>query len=209
MPGLIALSTSGSCLNEKWLHFAARQRHLRARCNSALLGRDLGGGGGIGELVKDHNAAERGQVEAQQLSLRARTNHHSSAIPLWGNGLLRTVSWWAPWRGSLDGMQGVRHSVHRLHSLEAHPDSLGGQLTASEDQGRSSWSTTFAQRLAILLIATIGADRLLSIGCGRHAPPSRLSRRWARPLRPPQDRPAASPRGFGKSAIASTTATMT
>jgi hypothetical protein len=36
MPRLIALSTSGSRLDGKRLHFATRQRHLRARCNSAL-----------------------------------------------------------------------------------------------------------------------------------------------------------------------------
>ena len=35
MPGLIALSTSDSCLDGKQLHFAIRRRHLRARCNSA------------------------------------------------------------------------------------------------------------------------------------------------------------------------------
>ena len=36
MPGLIALSTSDSRLDEKRLHFATRQPHLRARCNSAV-----------------------------------------------------------------------------------------------------------------------------------------------------------------------------
>jgi len=87
--------------------------------------------------------------------------------------------------GSLDGIQGVRQSILRLHSLEGHPDSLGGPLTAEEDQGRSSWSVTLAQRLvAILLIATIGSDRPLSIGCGQNLPPSRQLRRWVRPLRP-------------------------
>src|ERR687898_2875327 len=35
MPGLIASSASGSRLDGKRLHFATRQPHLRARCNSA------------------------------------------------------------------------------------------------------------------------------------------------------------------------------
>jgi hypothetical protein len=43
-------------------------------------------------------------------ALRRHTNHHASALLLWCNGLLREGSWWARWRGSLDGMQGVRGS---------------------------------------------------------------------------------------------------
>jgi hypothetical protein len=41
---------------------------------------------------------------------RTRTCHHLPALLLWCNGLLRKVSWWAGWWGSLDGMQGVRGS---------------------------------------------------------------------------------------------------
>jgi hypothetical protein len=36
MPRLTALSTSGRRLDGKQLHFATRQPHLRARCNSAV-----------------------------------------------------------------------------------------------------------------------------------------------------------------------------
>jgi hypothetical protein len=35
---------------------------------------------------------------AQQSSLRGHTKHHSPALLLWCNGLLRGVSRWAPWR---------------------------------------------------------------------------------------------------------------
>jgi hypothetical protein len=43
-------------------------------------------------------------------ALRTHTNHHSPALPRWCNGLLREGSCGASWRGSLDGMQGVRGS---------------------------------------------------------------------------------------------------
>ena len=43
-------------------------------------------------------------------ALRTHTNHHTPALLLWCNGLLREGSWWALWWGSLDGMQGVRGS---------------------------------------------------------------------------------------------------
>jgi hypothetical protein len=46
----------------------------------------------------------------QQLCSRTRTNHHAPALLRSCYGLLREVSWWAPWRGFLDGMQGVRGS---------------------------------------------------------------------------------------------------
>jgi hypothetical protein len=42
--------------------------------------------------------------------LRSHANHHTSALLLWCNGLLREGLWWALWWGSLDGMQGVRGS---------------------------------------------------------------------------------------------------
>ena len=51
---------------------------------------------------------------AQQMrsnsALQTLTNHHAPAPLLWCNGLLHEGSWWAGWRGSLDGMQGVRGS---------------------------------------------------------------------------------------------------
>jgi hypothetical protein len=51
---------------------------------------------------------------AQQMrsssALRTRTNHHTPALLLWCNGLLREGSSRSRWRGSLDGMQGVRGS---------------------------------------------------------------------------------------------------
>jgi hypothetical protein len=43
-------------------------------------------------------------------ALRTRANHHTPALLLWCNALLREGSWWASWWGSLDGMQGVRGS---------------------------------------------------------------------------------------------------
>jgi hypothetical protein len=43
-------------------------------------------------------------------ALRNHANHHAPALPLWCNALLREGSWWAGWRGSLDGMQRVRGS---------------------------------------------------------------------------------------------------
>ena len=44
---------------------------------------------------------------AQHAALRTRTKHHKPALLLWCNALLREVRWWASWRRSLDGMQGI------------------------------------------------------------------------------------------------------
>jgi hypothetical protein len=58
MPGLIALSTSGSRLDGKRLHVATRQRHPRATCNSAAVGRpSLAGAGDEPEAA----AGQRGE----------------------------------------------------------------------------------------------------------------------------------------------------
>jgi hypothetical protein len=43
-------------------------------------------------------------------ALRTRTSHHAPALRLWWNALLGEGMWWSGWRGSLDGMQGVRGS---------------------------------------------------------------------------------------------------
>src|SRR5512132_3000634 len=54
-------------------------------------------------------AATRSRAAAaQQL---CTTNPHEpprTSLPVCCNALLREVSWWAPWRGSLDGMQEIR-----------------------------------------------------------------------------------------------------
>jgi hypothetical protein len=46
------------------------------------------------------------QQRRSNSALCSRTNHHAPVLLLWCNGLLREGSWWVPWRGSLDGMQG-------------------------------------------------------------------------------------------------------
>jgi hypothetical protein len=50
------------------------------------------------------------QQRRSNSALRTRTYHHAPALLLWCCGLLREVSGWVLWRGSLDGMQGVRGS---------------------------------------------------------------------------------------------------
>jgi hypothetical protein len=47
--------------------------------------------------------------------------HHAPALLLWWNGLLREGSWWAPLRGSLDGMQGVTAGIGLAVSQPADP----------------------------------------------------------------------------------------
>ena len=50
------------------------------------------------------------QQVRSNLAPRTRTKHRTPALLLWCNALLREGSWWTPWWGSLDGMQGVRGS---------------------------------------------------------------------------------------------------
>jgi hypothetical protein len=77
MPGLIALRASGSHLDGKRLHFATRQRHLRARCNSAAR-----------EAAKDAG----GQAIAQALTV---TYIIGVALALWGTlfGPFNALGW--------------------------------------------------------------------------------------------------------------------
>jgi hypothetical protein len=55
--------------------------------------------------------SEFAQQARSNLTARAHASHHSPAIVLWCNGLLREGSWWVLWWGSLDGMQEVRQSA--------------------------------------------------------------------------------------------------
>jgi hypothetical protein len=57
-------------------------------------------------------------------ALRTHTNHHAPAVLLWCNALPGEVSWWPLWRGSLDGMQGVRGS-NPLSSTTTTPQVKG------------------------------------------------------------------------------------
>ena len=47
-------------------------------------------------------------MSRSNLTVRGHTSHHAPALLLRCNALLRKALWWALWRGSLDGMQGVR-----------------------------------------------------------------------------------------------------
>jgi hypothetical protein len=47
------------------------------------------------------------QQVRSNLAPRTRTKHRTPALLRWCNALLRKGSWWLPWWGSLDGMQGV------------------------------------------------------------------------------------------------------
>jgi hypothetical protein len=57
-----------------------------------------------------HRSSRFAQQMRSNLTLQAHTNHHPPALLVWCNALLREGSWWAPWWGSLDGMQEVRGS---------------------------------------------------------------------------------------------------
>jgi hypothetical protein len=69
-------------------------------------------------------------------ALRGHTKHHSPPVLLWCNALLREGSWWALWRGSLDGMQGVRGSnplsstLHQRRSNSPQPIPYGASRPA-------------------------------------------------------------------------------
>jgi hypothetical protein len=46
-------------------------------------------------------------MRADVLGASSLTKAELRILPLWCNALLRRVSWWALWWGSLDGRQGV------------------------------------------------------------------------------------------------------
>ena len=78
---------------------------------------------------------------AQQMrsnsALRTHTNHQVPPFLLWCYGLLREGSWWALWRGSLDGMQGVRGS-NPLSSTPGHRPSPPSAIRESPGSGSKS-----------------------------------------------------------------------
>jgi hypothetical protein len=70
-------------------------------------------------------------------ALRCHTKHHSPPVLLWCNALLREGSWWPPWWGSLDGMQGVRGS-NPLSSTPGHRPSPPSTAHESPASGSKS-----------------------------------------------------------------------
>jgi hypothetical protein len=79
-------------------------------------------------------------------ALRTRMNHHAPAFLGWCNGLLRRASWWAPWRGSLDGMQEVRLD-HASASLAGRAAELLGVV-----------DPTLAQPVVLMLASATGSN---------------------------------------------------
>jgi hypothetical protein len=73
------------------------------------------------------SSSDTAQQPRSNSALRTHTNHHAPVFLLWCNALLREGSWWAPWRGSLDGMQGVRGSKP-LSSTTGQSYYGGGQI---------------------------------------------------------------------------------
>jgi hypothetical protein len=61
-------------------------------------------------LRRRRRSSQFAQQMRSNSALRNRMNHHSPTLLRSCYGLLREVWWWALWRGSLDGMQGVRGS---------------------------------------------------------------------------------------------------
>jgi hypothetical protein len=76
-------------------------------------------------------------------ALRTRTKHHAPALVLRCNGLLRKGSWWASWRRSLDGMQGVRGS-NPLSSTPGQRPSLDPTSPGSAASGDQIGSNLFS-----------------------------------------------------------------
>jgi hypothetical protein len=82
---------------------ALRVPGARTRGEASWVGQDRVGAAWIGGRAA---RAQFAQQTRSNSALRTRTSHHTPALPLWCNTLLREGLWWALWRGSLDGMQG-------------------------------------------------------------------------------------------------------
>jgi hypothetical protein len=99
---------------------------------------------------------------AQQMrcnsALGTRTNHHGPALLLWCNGLLRKGSWWALWRGSLDGMQGVRVNHQPAAKRPSSAWSAPGERP-TELQDQAAWRDHHRRNNAAC--RSVGPDREL------------------------------------------------
>jgi hypothetical protein len=95
--------------------------------------------------LPDAPVTRTAQQPRSNSALQTRTNHHSAAVLLWGNGLLHKGSWWVPCRGSLDGMQGVRVQIP-----SAPPHGTGGRvgetlLEVISDAGHPAFNSAVAK----------------------------------------------------------------
>ena len=87
------------------------------------------------------------------VALRTHTYDQAPARLLRCNGLVREVAWWSPWRGPLDGMQGVRGSnpLSSTLGLDEHGRAQHLAVTSSASDRAIALTWQLAPRRSMML----------------------------------------------------------